>query len=118
VKEVAVETVDSADGGAVLERACMVFSLCLLGTVIGIVRAFHELNGVAGRVTSGLMAEVGEALVAARNSRSPGRRTVPPAGRTGGRSRCRPHSTWVNFPESWPCVRPMRSSNHDTTQST
>ena len=36
----------------------------LLGTVIGIVRAFHELNGAAGRVTSGLMAEVGEALVA------------------------------------------------------
>jgi biopolymer transport protein ExbB len=28
------------------------------------VRAFHELNGAAGRVTSGLMAEVGEALVA------------------------------------------------------
>ena len=38
--------------------------LGLLGTVIGIVRAFHELNGAAGRVTSGLMAEVGEALVA------------------------------------------------------
>lgn len=38
--------------------------LGLLGTVIGIVRAFHELNGAAGRVTSGLMSEVGEALVA------------------------------------------------------
>jgi biopolymer transport protein ExbB/TolQ len=38
--------------------------LGLLGTVIGIVRAFHELNGAAGRVTSGLMAEVGEALIA------------------------------------------------------
>lgn len=38
--------------------------LGLLGTVIGIVRAFHELNGSAGRVTAGLMAEVGEALVA------------------------------------------------------
>ena len=38
--------------------------LGLLGTVIGIVRAFHELNGAAGRVTAGLMSEVGEALVA------------------------------------------------------
>ena len=36
----------------------------LLGTVIGIIRAFHELNSAAGKVTSGLMAEVGEALVA------------------------------------------------------
>ncbi|MBC7172453.1 MAG: MotA/TolQ/ExbB proton channel family protein [Polyangiaceae bacterium] len=36
----------------------------LLGTVIGIIRAFHELNQSAGEVTSGLMAEVGEALVA------------------------------------------------------
>jgi biopolymer transport protein ExbB len=36
----------------------------LLGTVIGIIRAFHELNSAAGQVTSGLMAEVGEALVA------------------------------------------------------
>lgn len=38
--------------------------LGLLGTVIGIVRAFHELNNAAGRVTAGLMSEVGEALVA------------------------------------------------------
>ncbi len=38
--------------------------LGLLGTVIGIVRAFHELNGSAGRVTAGLMSEIGEALVA------------------------------------------------------
>ena len=38
--------------------------LGLLGTVIGIVRAFHELNNAAGRVTSGLMSEIGEALVA------------------------------------------------------
>lgn len=38
--------------------------LGLLGTVIGIVRAFQELNQAAGRVTSGLMAEIGEALVA------------------------------------------------------
>jgi biopolymer transport protein ExbB len=38
--------------------------LGLLGTVIGIVRAFHELNSAAGRVTAGLMSEVGEALVA------------------------------------------------------
>ena len=36
----------------------------LLGTVIGIIRAFNELNESAGKVTSGLMAEVGEALVA------------------------------------------------------
>jgi biopolymer transport protein ExbB/TolQ len=38
--------------------------LGLLGTVIGIIRAFAELNGAAGKVTSGLMTEVGEALVA------------------------------------------------------
>lgn len=38
--------------------------LGLLGTVIGIIRAFHELNSSAGKVTAGLMAEVGEALVA------------------------------------------------------
>ena len=36
----------------------------LLGTVIGIIRAFHSLNDAAGKVTAGLMAEVGEALVA------------------------------------------------------
>jgi len=36
----------------------------LLGTVIGIIRAFHSLNESAGKVTSGLMTEVGEALVA------------------------------------------------------
>lgn len=36
----------------------------LLGTVIGIIRAFHELNAAAGKVTAGLMSEVGEALVA------------------------------------------------------
>jgi len=36
----------------------------LLGTVIGIIRAFAELNDAAGKVTSGLMTEVGEALVA------------------------------------------------------
>ncbi|MFW5926212.1 MAG: MotA/TolQ/ExbB proton channel family protein [Myxococcota bacterium] len=36
----------------------------LLGTVIGIIRAFHELNESAGQVTQGLMADVGEALVA------------------------------------------------------
>jgi biopolymer transport protein ExbB len=35
-----------------------------LGTVIGIIRAFHQLNDAAGKVTSGLMADVGEALVA------------------------------------------------------
>jgi biopolymer transport protein ExbB len=36
----------------------------LLGTVIGVIRAFHELNQSQGQVTNGLMAEVGEALVA------------------------------------------------------
>lgn len=36
----------------------------LLGTVIGVMRAFHELDQSAGQVSSGLMAEVGEALVA------------------------------------------------------
>jgi biopolymer transport protein ExbB/TolQ len=38
--------------------------LGLLGTVIGIIRAFHSLNESAGKVTAGLMSEVGEALVA------------------------------------------------------
>ncbi len=33
----------------------------LLGTVIGIIRAFHQLNDAAGKVTAGLMADVGEA---------------------------------------------------------
>ena len=36
----------------------------LLGTVIGIIRAFRALEEGAGRVSSGLMAEIGEALVA------------------------------------------------------
>jgi biopolymer transport protein ExbB len=36
----------------------------LLGTVIGIIGAFHELDASAGKVTAGLMAEIGEALVA------------------------------------------------------
>lgn len=36
----------------------------LLGTVIGIVRAFEMLDTSGGKVTSGLMSEVGEALVA------------------------------------------------------
>ncbi len=36
----------------------------LLGTVIGIIRAFHELDRSGGTVSSGLMAEIGEALVA------------------------------------------------------
>lgn len=36
----------------------------LLGTVIGIVRSFHLLEKTAGNMSSGLMAEVGEALVA------------------------------------------------------
>jgi len=36
----------------------------LLGTVIGIVGAFHELGHDAGRVSSGLMAQIGEALMA------------------------------------------------------
>ncbi len=36
----------------------------LLGTVIGIVRSFALLEKTAGSMSSGLMAEVGEALVA------------------------------------------------------
>lgn len=36
----------------------------LLGTVIGIIRAFHELEQSGGAVSGGLMAEIGEALVA------------------------------------------------------
>ncbi|MFK8002446.1 MAG: MotA/TolQ/ExbB proton channel family protein [Polyangiales bacterium] len=36
----------------------------LLGTVIGIIQAFAELNDSQGQVTTGLMATVGEALVA------------------------------------------------------
>ena len=36
----------------------------LLGTVIGIIRAFQELDRSHGKVTSSLMSEVGEALVA------------------------------------------------------
>lgn len=36
----------------------------LLGTVIGIVRAFHALGSGSGQVSASLMAEIGEALVA------------------------------------------------------
>lgn len=36
----------------------------LLGTVIGIIRAFHEMQSSGGNVSEGLMAEIGEALVA------------------------------------------------------
>ena len=36
----------------------------LLGTVIGIIRAFNELEQSQGQVSAGLMAEIGEALVA------------------------------------------------------
>lgn len=36
----------------------------LLGTVIGVIRSFHQLDSTKGQVTSGLMADVGEALVA------------------------------------------------------
>lgn len=36
----------------------------LLGTVIGVIRAFHELNVSQGQVSAGLMSEIGEALVA------------------------------------------------------
>jgi biopolymer transport protein ExbB len=38
--------------------------VCLLGTVIGIIQAFHELDAAGGKVTSGLMGQIGEALVA------------------------------------------------------
>lgn len=36
----------------------------LLGTVVGIIGAFHQLDASGGQLTSGLMAEIGEALVA------------------------------------------------------
>jgi biopolymer transport protein ExbB len=36
----------------------------LLGTVIGVIRSFHELNASGGAVSAGLMSEIGEALVA------------------------------------------------------
>ena len=36
----------------------------LLGTVIGIIRSFHSLDESAGKITAGLMADIGEALVA------------------------------------------------------
>ena len=36
----------------------------LLGTVIGIINAFHQLETSQGQVSAGLMAEIGEALVA------------------------------------------------------
>jgi biopolymer transport protein ExbB len=36
----------------------------LLGTVIGIIRSFHALDASAGKVSVGLMSEVGEALIA------------------------------------------------------
>lgn len=36
----------------------------LLGTVIGIIRAFHSLDESGGKITAGLMADIGEALVA------------------------------------------------------
>jgi biopolymer transport protein ExbB len=36
----------------------------LLGTVIGIIRAFHALNANVGQISAGLMAEIGEALTA------------------------------------------------------
>lgn len=36
----------------------------LLGTVIGVIGAFHQLGNGAGQVSAGLMAQIGEALVA------------------------------------------------------
>jgi biopolymer transport protein ExbB len=36
----------------------------LLGTVIGIIRSFHSLNESQGKITAGLMSDIGEALVA------------------------------------------------------
>jgi biopolymer transport protein ExbB len=36
----------------------------LLGTVIGVVRAFDELSSATGQVTAGLLSEIGEALIA------------------------------------------------------
>jgi biopolymer transport protein ExbB len=36
----------------------------LLGTVIGVVRAFDQLSASSGQVSAGLLAEIGEALIA------------------------------------------------------
>lgn len=36
----------------------------LLGTVIGIIRAFHELDASGGQISTALMSEIGEALTA------------------------------------------------------
>ncbi len=36
----------------------------LLGTVIGIIGAFHQLDASAGRLSTGLMSQIGEALIA------------------------------------------------------
>lgn len=36
----------------------------LLGTVVGIIGAFHQLDASGGQLTTGLMSEIGEALVA------------------------------------------------------
>ncbi len=36
----------------------------LLGTVIGIIGAFHQLGNGIGQISAGLMAQIGEALVA------------------------------------------------------
>jgi biopolymer transport protein ExbB len=36
----------------------------LLGTVLGIIGAFHQLNQARGQLTAGLMAQIGEALIA------------------------------------------------------
>ncbi len=36
----------------------------LLGTVIGIIGAFHQLGNGIGQVSSGLMGQIGEALIA------------------------------------------------------
>ena len=51
----------------------------LLGTVIGIIRSFHSLDQSQGKVTAGLMADIGEALVAT----APGRRRRDRCGHMG-----------------------------------
>ena len=55
----------------------------LLGTVIGIIRAFHELESSGGQVSSGLMSEIGEALVAPGSAPGAGLDLHPRAGMLG-----------------------------------
>ncbi len=51
-------------GESALAKLAMERNLAFVGTVIGIIWAFHELDASQGQVSAGLMSEIGEALVA------------------------------------------------------